>query len=253
MAKDILKFHAVIWPALLMSAGYELPRGEFIHGYLLMGGEKMSKTRGNVLDPFQVMETYGIDPLRFYLVREVAFGQDGVISMEGFATRYTNELANELGNLVSRTVSMVAKYRGGRVPRGGLRRGRWRRSLAEGAAMVRPPRRTSTPWRSRPPRRRVGARPPPEPLRRGRGALEAGQGRGAPSTSTGAARPGRRPASRRHLRLPGDARDGDRDPAPAGAAARSGRPCARGGGVERSRPRRSRRRRRSSRVSRCRA
>jgi len=116
MAKDILKFHAVIWPALLMSAGYELPRGEFIHGYLLMGGEKMSKTRGNVLDPFQVMETYGIDPLRFYLVREVAFGQDGVISMEGFATRYTNELANELGNLVSRTVSMVGKYRDGRVP-----------------------------------------------------------------------------------------------------------------------------------------
>jgi len=129
MAKDILKFHAVIWPALLMSAGYELPRGEFIHGYLLMGGEKMSKTRGNVLDPFQVMETYGIDPLRFYLVREVAFGQDGVISLEGFATRYTNELANELGNLVSRTVSMVAKYRDGVIPEAG----------AAGAAMIEGP------------------------------------------------------------------------------------------------------------------
>ena len=71
MAKDILKFHAVIWPALLMSAGYEVPQGELIHGYLLMGGEKMSKTRGNVLDPFAVMEQYGIDPLRFYLFREV--------------------------------------------------------------------------------------------------------------------------------------------------------------------------------------
>jgi methionyl-tRNA synthetase len=71
LAKDILKFHAVIWPALLMSAGYEVPAGEFIHGYLLMGGEKMSKTRGNVLDPFEVMDTYGIDPLRFYLFREV--------------------------------------------------------------------------------------------------------------------------------------------------------------------------------------
>jgi methionyl-tRNA synthetase len=116
MAKDILKFHAVIWPALLMSAGYELPTGEFIHGYLLMGGEKMSKTRGNVLDPFAVMETYGIDPLRFYLYREVAFGQDGVISLDGFALRYTNELANELGNLVSRTVSMVGKYRDGVTP-----------------------------------------------------------------------------------------------------------------------------------------
>jgi methionyl-tRNA synthetase len=116
LAKDILKFHAVIWPALLMSAGYEVPAGEFIHGYLLMGGEKMSKTRGNVLDPFEVMDTYGIDPLRFYLFREVAFGQDGVISMEGFEQRYNGELANELGNLVSRTVSMIAKYRGGDIP-----------------------------------------------------------------------------------------------------------------------------------------
>lgn len=116
LAKDILKFHAVIWPALLMSAGYEVPRSEFIHGYLLMGGEKMSKTRGNVLDPFEVMDTYGIDPLRFYLFREVTFGQDGVISLEGFEQRYTNELANELGNLVSRTASMVARYRGGEIP-----------------------------------------------------------------------------------------------------------------------------------------
>jgi methionyl-tRNA synthetase len=116
MAKDILKFHAVIWPALLMSAGFALPEGEFIHGYLLMGGEKMSKTRGNVLDPFAVMERYGLDPLRFYLFREVTFGQDGVIGLDGFEQRYTNELANELGNLVSRTVSMVGKYRGGVTP-----------------------------------------------------------------------------------------------------------------------------------------
>ena len=116
LAKDILKFHAVIWPALLMSAGYELPQGELIHGYLLFGGEKMSKTRGNVLDPFAVMEQYGIDPLRFYLLREVTLGQDGSISLEGFEQRYNNELANELGNLVSRTVSMIGKYRGGEVP-----------------------------------------------------------------------------------------------------------------------------------------
>jgi methionyl-tRNA synthetase len=116
LAKDILKFHAAIWPALLMSAGYELPGGELIHGYLLMGGEKMSKTRGNVLDPFAVMDQYGIDPLRFYLFREVTFGLDGVISLEGFEQRYNNELANELGNLVSRTVSMIGKYRGGKVP-----------------------------------------------------------------------------------------------------------------------------------------
>lgn len=116
LAKDILKFHAVIWPALLWSAGYEAPRSEFIHGYLLMGGEKMSKTRGNVLDPFAVIEQRGADALRFYLFREVTFGLDGVISLEGFEQRYNNELANELGNLVSRTVSMIAKYRAGVIP-----------------------------------------------------------------------------------------------------------------------------------------
>ncbi len=116
LAKDILKFHAVIWPALLMSAGYGVPRTEFIHGYLLMGGEKMSKTRGNVLDPFAVIEERGVDALRFYLFREVTFGQDGVISLEGFEQRYNNELANELGNLVSRSLTMIAKYRGGAVP-----------------------------------------------------------------------------------------------------------------------------------------
>ncbi len=116
MAKDILKFHAVIWPALLMSAGYDVPEAELIHGYLIMGGEKMSKTRGNVLDPFAVMEQYGIDPLRYYLMREVTLGQDGVIGMDGFESRYNSELANELGNLVSRSVSMIGKYRDGLVP-----------------------------------------------------------------------------------------------------------------------------------------
>jgi methionyl-tRNA synthetase len=116
MAKDILKFHAVIWPALLMASGYELPRHLFIHGYLLMGGQKMSKTRGNVLDPFEVMDKYGVDAFRFYCFREVTFGQDGVISMEGFESRYNAELANELGNLLSRTVAMVTKYCSGKVP-----------------------------------------------------------------------------------------------------------------------------------------
>jgi len=116
IAKDILKFHAVFWPALLMAADLELPERLFIHGYLLMDDHKMSKSLGNVLDPFQVMDLYGTDALRYYLLREVAFGQDGSISPEGFETRYNTELANEYGNLASRTLAMVARYRDGVVP-----------------------------------------------------------------------------------------------------------------------------------------
>jgi methionyl-tRNA synthetase len=116
LSKDILKFHTVIWPALLLSAGYDPPAGEFIHGYLLSDGDKMSKTRGNVLDPFVIIEKYGLDALRFYLFREVNFGLDGSTSMDGVRARYNSELANELGNLVSRTVSMIGKYREGTIP-----------------------------------------------------------------------------------------------------------------------------------------
>ena len=116
IAKDILKFHAVFWPALLMAADIEVPHKVFIHGYLLMDEHKMSKSLGNVLDPFEVMDVYGTDALRYYLLREVSFGQDGSISPEGFENRYTTELANEYGNLANRTLAMIAKYRDGRVP-----------------------------------------------------------------------------------------------------------------------------------------
>ena len=116
MAKDILKFHAVIWPAMLMAAGLELPRRLMIHGYVLKGGEKMSKTTGNVVDPFPFIERYGIDALRYYLAREVRFGEDGTFTAEGFDARYAGELANELGNLLNRVVSMVGRYRDGVVP-----------------------------------------------------------------------------------------------------------------------------------------
>jgi methionyl-tRNA synthetase len=116
IGKDILKFHAVIWPAMLMAGGVELPRHLFIHGYLLMQGEKMSKTLGNVLDPFQVIDIYGTDALRYYCFREVSFGQDGSISTEGFESRYNTELANEYGNLASRTLAMIERYRDGVVP-----------------------------------------------------------------------------------------------------------------------------------------
>ncbi len=116
IGKDILKFHAVYWPALLMAAELELPRRLFVHGFLLMDGEKMSKSLGNVLDPFEVMERFGTDALRYYCFREVSFGQDGSVSTAGFEARYENELANEYGNLASRTLAMIARYRDGVVP-----------------------------------------------------------------------------------------------------------------------------------------
>ncbi len=116
MAKDIVKFHAVYWPAMLMAAGEPLPERMFVHGYLLMDGEKMSKSLGNVLDPNQVVEVFGSDALRFYCFREVSFGNDGSISTSGFETRYNTELANEYGNLASRTLAMINRYRDGVVP-----------------------------------------------------------------------------------------------------------------------------------------
>src|SRR5207302_2119824 len=117
IGKDILKFHTVFWPALLMAAGLELPRHVFVHGFLLgSDGRKMSKSLGNVLDPFEVMEQYGTDALRFYLMRDVAFGGDGAVGMDAVRARYEAELANEYGNLASRTIAMVPRYRDGVVP-----------------------------------------------------------------------------------------------------------------------------------------
>jgi methionyl-tRNA synthetase len=116
MAKDILKFHAVIWPALLMSADLALPERLFVHGYILKGGERLSKTTGNIVDPFPYIERYGLDALRYYLAREIRFGDDGTFTDEGFHQRYTAELANDFGNLLSRSAKMIERYRGGVVP-----------------------------------------------------------------------------------------------------------------------------------------
>jgi methionyl-tRNA synthetase len=116
IGKDILKFHAVIWPALLMAADIEVPQKVAIHGFLLLGEHKMSKSLGNVIEPFRVTEIYGADALRFYVLREVSFGSDGEVSPEGFETRYTTELSNEYGNLASRTLAMIERYRDGVVP-----------------------------------------------------------------------------------------------------------------------------------------
>ncbi|HSZ69567.1 MAG TPA: class I tRNA ligase family protein [Solirubrobacteraceae bacterium] len=116
IGKDILKFHTVFWPALLMAAGLELPEHVFVHGFLLMDDKKMSKSLGNVLDPFAIIERYGADALRYYCFREVSFGRDGSVSAAGFEARYEGELANEYGNLASRTLAMVARYRDGELP-----------------------------------------------------------------------------------------------------------------------------------------
>jgi methionyl-tRNA synthetase len=116
IGKDILKFHTVFWPALLMAAGLELPEHVFVHGFLLLDDKKMSKSLGNVLDPFAIIERYGSDALRYYCFREVSFGRDGSVSTAGFEARYEGELANEYGNLASRTLAMIARYRDGELP-----------------------------------------------------------------------------------------------------------------------------------------
>ena len=117
IGKDILKFHTVFWPAMLMAAEIEVPRHVCVHGFLLAAdGRKMSKSLGNVLDPFAIIESHGADALRHYLFREVTFGQDGAVSQEGFQARYEAELANEYGNLASRTLNMLERYCGGVVP-----------------------------------------------------------------------------------------------------------------------------------------
>jgi methionyl-tRNA synthetase len=116
IGKDIIRFHTVYWPAFLMSAGIELPRRVFAHGFLLNRGEKMSKSVGNVIDPVTLVEQFGVDQVRYFLLREIPFGQDGSYSDEALITRVNTDLANELGNLAQRSLSMVAKNRDGIVP-----------------------------------------------------------------------------------------------------------------------------------------
>jgi methionyl-tRNA synthetase len=116
IGKDIVRFHAVYWPAFLMSAGIELPRRVFAHGFMLNKGEKMSKSVGNVVDPFDLVNAYGVDPVRYFFLRETAFGQDGSYSSEAIETRINADLANGLGNLAQRSLSMIAKGFDGRVP-----------------------------------------------------------------------------------------------------------------------------------------
>jgi len=136
IGKDIVRFHAVYWPAFLMSAGVEVPRRVFSHGFLFNRGEKMSKSVGNVIDPFALADAYGVDQLRYFLLREVPFGQDGSYSHEAIINRINADLANDLGNLAQRSLSMIARQRGGVLPAPGTLNETDRAMLAATDAMV---------------------------------------------------------------------------------------------------------------------
>ena len=116
MGADITRFHAIYWPMFLMSLGLRLPDREFVHGLLMMRESKMSKSKGNVVDPYPLVERYGVDAFRYFLAREINFGNDGNFSPEGFVERINMDLANALGNLLNRTVSMINKYFDGVIP-----------------------------------------------------------------------------------------------------------------------------------------
>jgi methionyl-tRNA synthetase len=116
IGKEILRFHAIYWPAFLMAAGWELPKQVFAHGWLLFENDKMSKSRGNIVRPQPIADVMGVDALRYFLLREIVFGQDGSFSYDALVGRYNSDLANGLGNLASRTLSMIQQYRAGVVP-----------------------------------------------------------------------------------------------------------------------------------------
>ena len=116
VGKDILRFHAVIWPAMLMAAGLPLPKKVFAHGWLMVGGEKMSKSKANKIAPSEITDHFGVDAFRYYFLRAIPFGSDGSFSWEDMSARYTSELANDFGNLASRLAAMIEKYCGGKVP-----------------------------------------------------------------------------------------------------------------------------------------
>jgi methionyl-tRNA synthetase len=136
IGKDIIRFHAVYWPAFLMSAGIPLQKRVYAHGFLFNRGEKMSKSVGNVVDPFNLADQYGVDQMRYFFLREVPFGQDGNYNHEAIVARINADLANDLGNLAQRSLSMIAKQLGGVLPEPGAFSDNDKAMLAEADAMI---------------------------------------------------------------------------------------------------------------------
>jgi len=136
IGKDIIRFHAVYWPAFLMSAGIALPKRVYAHGFLFSRGEKMSKSTGNVVDPFNLADQYGVDPVRYFFLREVPFGQDGNYNHEAIVARINADLANDLGNLAQRSLSMIAKQYDGVLPEPGAFSANDQAILAQADAML---------------------------------------------------------------------------------------------------------------------
>ena len=178
IGKDIVRFHAVYWPAFLMSAGIAVPRRIFSHGFLFNRGEKMSKSVGNVIDPFALAEAYGVDPLRYFFLREVPFGQDGNYSHEAIVNRINADLANDLGNLAQRSLTMVARNFGGVLPQPGAFSAADQAILAAADAMIGKAREAHGDAAIAPGAQcGVGGGRRRQPLFRRRGALGAGQDR----------------------------------------------------------------------------
>ena len=136
IGKDIIRFHAVYWPAFLMSAGIPVQKRVYAHGFLFNRGEKMSKSVGNVVDPFNLADQYGVDQMRYFFLREVPFGQDGNYNHEAIVARINADLANDLGNLAQRSLSMIAKQLGGVLPEPGEFTDNDKAILAEADAML---------------------------------------------------------------------------------------------------------------------
>ena len=180
IGKDILKFHAVYWPIMLKAMGAPLPRQVLVHGWWQKDGQKMSKSTGNVVDPVAVIDEWGVDAFRFYVLRELDIGPDGNWTDAGFRARYSAELANGLGNLVNRSLSMLKRYRNGVVPARVERT--WRPTRKE-----RSPRRAALLEQNQlagRPAGDLGAGQPRQPIRGPNRALQAGQ-RPGPSRAPG--------------------------------------------------------------------